>query len=362
MEQRNRRSTAPLIVALLSAILLVPGCGRSAPPAVGVSSSGAFLDAARLALQDASQPAPFDTLFVADQGSRPAPAIGTARRFAALPGMMAVIGHSNSGASLAASQIYNAERVVQIAPTTSAEVYSEAGPFSFRLVPPDRRQSAFLAAQLVRMRPAGARIAILYVNDDYGRGLRDGLLVALDTTLFEQVVEIPHLDARADSATIARSIRTLTHASPDLLLWLGRADVLNRYLPEIRRGLGGIVVVGSDAVAEAAHLAPDPALWDNVVFPEIVRLDATPELRDFRERYRRRFHNEPTSGDALSYDAMSLVLAGAAAGARTGPQLRRYLMSLGRERPPFRGLTGPIAFDENGDVERDYLLSAPRGP
>jgi hypothetical protein len=43
-------------------------------------------------------------------------------------------------------------------------------------------------------------------------------------------------------------------------------------------------------------------------------------------------------------------------GARTGAEIRAWLESLGRERPAYEGITGPIRFDENGDVDRSYVL------
>jgi len=59
--------------------------------------------------------------------------------------ILAVVGHTNSNASLAASQVYNERHVVQIAPTSTAPLYSHAGPYSFRMVPSDLYQGEFLA-------------------------------------------------------------------------------------------------------------------------------------------------------------------------------------------------------------------------
>jgi hypothetical protein len=32
-------------------------------------------------------------------------------------------------------------------------------------------------------------------------------------------------------------------------------------------------------------------------------------------------------------------------------------VSLGRQRPAFMGLAGPVAFNDHGDLVRDYLLA-----
>ena len=48
------------------------------------------------------------------------------------------------------------------------------------------------------------------------------------------------------------------------------------------------------------------------------------------------------------------------AGARDRDDIRRHLESLGHDRPPYAGLSGPIAFDARGDVMRPHLLAEVR--
>jgi branched-chain amino acid transport system substrate-binding protein len=66
-----------------------------------------------------------------------------------------VVGHVTSGSSLAVSQLYNDAQVVQLSPTATSVLYSQAGPFSYRMVPPDDAQGRFLADVLARDYPAG---------------------------------------------------------------------------------------------------------------------------------------------------------------------------------------------------------------
>ncbi|HUG28520.1 MAG TPA: hypothetical protein VMK53_09500, partial [Gemmatimonadales bacterium] len=121
---------APLVVLAFAA------CRPAPTVAVGAALSASFINAARLAIEEAWAEGglpQLDTLLLREMTNAAAPAIGMAEEFVALPGVVAVVGHSNSSASLAASQIYNDAEVVQIAPTSTAPRYSEAGPFSFRL-------------------------------------------------------------------------------------------------------------------------------------------------------------------------------------------------------------------------------------
>lgn len=352
------------LLALAAAGIAASGCGqRNEPVAIGAGLNGPFIDAVRLALAETSDPLPMlDTVFVAEATSRAAPALEIADRFRLVPGMVAVVAHSNSASSLATAPVYNEAGIVQIAPTSTAPRYSDAGPFSFRLVPPDDVQGEVLARAIDSLFVPPRRVAILYVNDDYGRGIRSALLRHLDAERFPVVHDQPHADEEfrvagaARDAHIASMMRSVAAAAPDLIVWLGRAQTLSHHLPEIRRVLGAIPILGSDALSSWRTHDRQLGYWDGVRHTDFLDPNGTAELRAFRERFRTQYGHEAGTGDVLSYDAARLILTAVASGARSGDAVRDWLASLGRTRPAFAGLSGPIAFDAEGDVERPHVL------
>jgi branched-chain amino acid transport system substrate-binding protein len=325
---------------------------------IGVATSPPFVEAARMAIADELALAPLpglDTEMIPEASSLASPAIQAAQRLVQREALVAVIGHANSSASLAAAPIYGAHEVVQVAPTASAPVFSGLGPYSFRLVPSDDRQGAFLAEQLRAALPNGGSVALVYVNDDYGRGLRAALLEHIPRELFPVVLDLPHVETRIEDADVAHAVTAIRAVRPAVVLWLARGSTLARFIAPLREVLPDALILGGDAASELHEGSRDG--WGEVSFVEYVDLEATEALRDFERRYRARFGRDPVGPDALTYDAIRLVLAGIRSGARTGPALREYLVSLGRESPPYPGLTGPIAFDDDGDVDRPYLLA-----
>ncbi len=64
-----------------------------------------------------------------------------------------------------------------------------------------------------------------------------------------------------------------------------------------------------------------------------------------------------TSEGVLVHDAMVLMGEAVRAGARTRTQVRDYLRTLGRSRPAYSGVGGPIAFNEDGQVDRKLELA-----
>lgn len=355
------------VVPAAGLLLALAGLGTGAceappRPVLGVTSSGPYVDAARIAIMDATVAGalPVDTMLRPEASNSAQPALRTAEEFVNRPGMAAVVGHSNSAASLAASQLYNAQQIVQIAPTASAVLYSEAGPFSFRLVPPDDRQGRFLARVLRDSLPPGASVALLYVNDDYGRGLRSAVLEGMAELGDPQRIaaDMPHTERLpVDPEMKDHQLGALTASEADVILWLGRASTLHEVLPAIRRAAGDIPIYGGDAVGPGQQIRTHDGRWHGVRHVAFAELNATAEGRRFATRYEERFGVPAGAADALTYDAVALVLSAVGSGARTGPQIRDYLLSLGRERAPYGGVTGPIQFDENGDVERSYHLA-----
>jgi ABC-type branched-subunit amino acid transport system substrate-binding protein len=245
---------------------------------------------------------------------------------------------------------------VQVAPTTTATAYGEMGPYSFRLVPTDDRQGAFLARHVASQLPDGGRVAILHVSDDYGRGLRSAVVEGLRSSAIAVVVDLPHVDGDPDEIDFGHAVGAVQAASPDRILWLARAGTLNRFLGLLRAAGVEAPVIASDASASAVQFPNDDGRWNGVRYVDFVDINSTTALRDFRSRYRARFGGDVGGLEALHYDAMSLLLEGVRAGSRTGDELRAYLLSLGRERPSFKGITGLISFEPDGEVDRPYVM------
>lgn len=280
-------------------------------------------------------------------------ALELAGQMAADPSVLAVVGHANSAASLAASQIYNRVGLVQIAPTTTAPVYDDAGPYSFRMVPGDDRQAAFVATMVREDWGDTRRIAAIYVNDDYGRGFYRALRPQLDSVVFEGVY-----GELADTTHLLQLIDEIVAARPDVLIWVGRPLRLRVVLQPVMAALPGLRAVCGDA-------CDDSEVYDNVhghfTGLRFVRFTdpygSGSELEAMQRRYFAETATIATSEALLTYDAVRVVGAAVNSGARTRDEVRRYLESLGRELSPHPGLTGPIMFDSAGSVVREYHLA-----
>lgn len=354
-----RIRTLTLLLGLVTALV---GC-ETEPQTVriGVIASPNFIDAAVIAIEHELEHGPIaglDTVLVSEGTNRAEPALRFAEELVARPGMIAVIGHSNSAASIAASQIYNQAEVVQIAPTSTATLYREAGPFSFRMVGSDEAQGRFLAEALAESLPAGSSLAVLYVNDDYGRGLRQSLDDALADHPLSTVLELPHAGDSGDPIDQSHLGSALESANPDAVVWLGRHHTLDHAMSTIRQAVADVPIWGSDGVAAAYRYTRgdlDPG-WDGVVMVDFLDGSRSEGMSRFDAEYLTRHGTRITASEALTYDAVRVVLGAIREGIRTGPELRAYLAELGDSRLAPEGITGPIQFDSVGDGPAVYQL------
>lgn len=286
-------------------------------------------------------------------------ALDGAERLAADPTVIGVVGHTNSSASLAASQVYNARHVVQVAPTTTAPLYSQAGPYSYRLTASDSYQARFLAAQLADS--SVGRIAMVYVNDDYGRALRRMVVTEMQARGIRPPPGSAYAeDDRRDDADLVRS---LVAQQPNTLVWLGREPVFTRIAGSLRTALPGLHVLASDGFGSDVVQANTDSRFDGVRYVRLVDIEhGGPALQQLRQRYRRATGREMGDQSVLSYEAVMLLGAAVREVGADRERLRIWLDALGRSHPPYQGVTGPVSFSPEGDRSPSYVLITARGP
>ena len=284
-------------------------------------------------------------------------ALTAAERVASDPTVLAVVGHTNSSASLAASQVYNAKHVTQIAPTTTTPLYSRAGPYSFRLVASDEHQGLFLAKQVLRQSPR-TRTAVIFVNDDYGRALAAVVIRELHAAGRAPAYSTPyteHTDGFQDHAEV---VGALSRARPDLLIWVGRAVDFSQIALEIRAALPNLSVLASDGFGGPALSQDSLHTLTGVRYVRLVDYSRpNTALARLMAQYRNAGFGELTDQASLAYDAVLLLAQAMRERGRKRDAIREWVASVGRSTPPFPGVTGPIAFPTGGDRAPVYVLA-----
>jgi len=256
--------------------------------------------------------------------------------------VVAVIGHVNSGATLAAAPIYN-RGLPAVSPAATSPEISDAGAWIFRVCSSDVVNAAGLAE--FALRELGTRAAIIYANDPYGRGLREGFgrtYTAGGGTLVEQY---PFIEGgTTDFEAYLMRIRA---ARPDLV-FIASTDVGAEPVIRQARQLGiEAPFVGGDGLLGLAGRGP---VFEGVYIGLLYHPDAPGGGgEEFVGAYQARYGEPPDHFAALGYDATMLLAAAVSEGDCERARVRDYLEQVGRARPAFAGVSGRIAFDEHGD-------------
>jgi len=269
--------------------------------------------------------------------------IARARRLAALPGVMGVVGHAGSRGTLITAPIYADAGIPLVVPTANSGRLWEIGKWVFPLAPTDSVEAEFLGAVAVDGLKA-SRIAVYFINTAYGTGIRSELRRWLATRGLQPVDEVPYV-VGADLETLLEA--SLKRSKPDLAVLVGRrievaqmAAIIFEQDPSIR------LLAADGAYDQLADLllAAGPAA-DSLYLTAFWVPDTTVAIqRDFVRRYRLETGREPTAFEAMRYDAV-MVLAQAIR--EVGPDregIRDWLHSLGGSRPPYAGVTGDVSF------------------
>jgi branched-chain amino acid transport system substrate-binding protein len=264
-------------------------------------------------------------------------------------GVSAVIGHLFSGTTLAAAPVYNGgpDPVAAISPSSSSPDVSTAGHYTFRICPSDLAHGAALA-RWVHDTLGLRRGAVLYLNDQYGRGVRQtfvkdfvrrgGVLQSIDPYLGDMPHVGPYLDRLAKAG------------GTDFLLVAGNRSEAEEILRQARqRGLT-MPVLGGDGLEgiEAAGALAEGVYLSSAYLPTL----ATAANKAFLQAYRKKFPSAglPNQPAAATYDAVYLLRDVIARAGTERKAIRSELAQVGSRVAAFRGVTGVVAFDARGDV------------
>jgi branched-chain amino acid transport system substrate-binding protein len=206
-------------------------------------------------------------------------------------------------------------------------------------------QLARFAAKLGRR-----RVAILYENNSYGRGLTESF-----TRHFTgDVVSIDPIGDAGDQ-NFEPFVSYYRRVRPDLVFVAGTEASGITLLREVRRqGLDVDLLGGDGWTGVSVDTANAEGVWVGTPF---TAEDPRSDARRFVDAFKVKFGSSPDGNAALAYDATMLLVH---AVQRVGPdrgRIRRFLATAS-PREAYRGVTGMIRFHRTGDpLARSFVMT-----
>jgi branched-chain amino acid transport system substrate-binding protein len=254
-----------------------------------------------------------------------------------------VLGHLNSGTSIPASKIYLDAGIPQISPSATAIAYTAQGfKTAFRVMTNDRQQGKVLGEYAVKNLGA-KRIAIIDDRTAYGQGLADEVERAVKASGGEIIAREFTTDRSTDFLAILTSIKA---RKPDLVFY-GGMDAQGAPMAKQLRSLGiKAKFLGGDGVQTSEFLKLAGSQADDVTASSPgLPIDSMPGGKEFRKKFTERFGTIQTYAPYAYDAAMTMVEAMKMA---DSAEPAKYLAELPRLQRA--GVTGPISFDERGDI------------
>lgn len=283
-------------------------------------------------------------LEIVSQDDRSDPAAGRAAAQQLIEaGVVAVIGHLNSGVSIEAAPLYAAKGLAQIAISTNPRFTQLSLPTTFRLVANDTLQAraigAFAATQL-----GAASYAVVDDGTPYGKGLAEGAAaqllaekktVAVRQSFDDKTVAFGELAARLKEAKVEVIVSTLNDFQALALL-----EALHKI------GHTRVSLLGGDTI-KTTDMTKGMGLVDAVYATSpVLEAGEFTTGRQFLDKYQAVYQKRPAYGGHYTYDAMYVLSAAIQQAKSADPQaITKALHAINGYAP----VTGTMTWDDKGE-------------
>ncbi len=258
-------------------------------------------------------------------------------------GVVAVVGHLNSGVSIEAAPIYAAQGIPQLAISTHPRFTELGFPGTFRLVANDalqaRAKGAFAATQL-----SASSYAVLDDGTPYGKGLADGAAAQIAQDKRKVSVRESFDDKTTNFKALAGKLQQ--ERVDVIVTTLNDFQVLALIDALVQANYTRVSILGGDTIKTTDMLKGDRKLAAIYATSPVLEAREFVAGRQFLDRYDRAFKRAPAYGGHYSYDATYVLSAAIQQAKSADPrEITKALHAINGYAP----VTGTMKWDEKGE-------------
>ena len=291
-------------------------------------------------------------LMTEDDGADPKQGTAVAQKLADAK-VSGVIGHLNSGTTIPASKIYSDAGIPQISPSATNPKYTRQGfKTTFRVVADDTQLGGTLGRYAVNTLK-GKTVAVIDDRTAYGQGVAEEFSKAVVAAGGKVAAK----EFTTDKATDFNAILTTIKGKKVDVVFFGGMDAVAGPMLRQMKSLGiNAKFMGGDGICstELVKLAGD-AITDNQVYcAEAGGVEGKGKvgMDAFKAKFKAKFGTEVQVYAPYVYDSLKLMVAAMVKAGSSDPV--KYLPVLAATKD-YQGVTGPISFDEKGDIKGGAL-------
>ncbi|MFO1048516.1 MAG: branched-chain amino acid ABC transporter substrate-binding protein [Geminicoccaceae bacterium] len=258
-------------------------------------------------------------------------------------GVVAVIGHMCSHASLVAAPVYEAAGIPMLTPdSTHPRLTEEGRPNVFRLIGRDDDQGRIAGEWLAGLKTAKA-VAIIHDGSTYGSGLALGARDELRRNGEREAIFASYSPGADHPAAL---VEQLLAARIDVLYIAGYGPDAGRIAADLRKRGARMQIAGGDGLGAPEFWAEAGEAGEGVVFTSRPDVASSPAAAPVVEALRMLGVQTPST-TLGAYAAVQVWAEAVRRAGRTDPAAVITMLHRGR----FETVVGRVAFDERGDLE-----------
>ena len=364
----QRLAVTAMFVLVASALMINPGTGRSQagggkltvamvnPLSGDAATYGvSHKDGLELAFREINAAGGLKgqqiELVTYDDAGDPKQSAAGAQKFADQKRVLVMTGSCLSSCTLAMVPITDRARLPHTVVSSSTPKLSGMSRYFFRMAVQDSRVGS-LIGDLLAQKLKVKKVAILYPNNDYGKGLSaaiDGQLKHYGVTV---VSDQAYLVTDKDYSALLTGIKASDVDALALASTYTDGALIIKQAREI--GFNQPVVGGtglfSPQLIEIAGKAAEGAYF----LGAFVATNPDPTVQAFVKKFQASYGMEPDTYAGLAYDQGYVIRAAMVKAAEKGAITRQNIRD-GMAATYYKGITGTVTFDDKGDWVRPYL-------
>jgi len=258
-----------------------------------------------------------------------------------------VIGAVASSNTLAICPIAEDKKVVLISPSSTSPKLSDYKNYVFRTIPSDEYQGVALATVVQDL--GYNRVTVLFVDNDYGTGLKDAFVKSYRDRVGGNISAIESF--KEGDTDFKPMLARVKETDPEAVVLIGYVKEGSLILKQAKEMGMDVQWICSEALKSDEFIALSGDCSEGALATFPISTVAGPATEAFKEAYNTRYNSEPGIYADYGYDTMMVIAEAIKKGGYNADGIRDALREI-----RYAGVSGAKIFDENGDVPPAYDL------
>lgn len=290
-------------------------------------------------------------LIIEDDQTNPVVAATATSKLINQDKVQVIIGPMPSSSMLSSAPIAEKAKVIMLSPSASNPSITNAGEYIFRNWISDTFEAGVMSQYIFNDEKA-KKVAVLYINNDYGVGLKN---------VFEEQFKklggiITHVDTyNQDSIDFRTQLVKIKASKPDRIYIPGHYKEIALILKQSKELGIDVPFRGAVTIEEPKLIKIAGSLVENIVYtsPYFDVNSSNIKVKNFVDKYNKKFGEKPGVFAAHSYDALMIIASTLKnSDSYTSDSIKNELLKINS----FDGVSGSTTFDKYGDVSKPVSI------